>query len=44
MLQITESAEQKIASLIEQNDQPIAGLRVAAQARSRAGPGRCLLP
>jgi len=34
MLQITESAEQKIASLIEQNDQPIAGLRVAAQARS----------
>lgn len=34
MLQITESAEQKIATLIEQNDQPIAGLRVAAQARS----------
>lgn len=34
MLQITESAEKKIAALIEQNDQPIAGLRVGAQARS----------
>ena len=34
MLQITETAEKKIASLIEENDQPIAGLRVSARAKS----------
>ena len=34
MLKITEPAEEKIASLIAANDQAIAGLRVAAQAKS----------
>jgi Fe/S biogenesis protein NfuA len=34
MLRITESAEAKIAALIAENDQPVAGLRVGARARS----------
>jgi Fe/S biogenesis protein NfuA len=34
MLRITESAEAKIAALIAENEQPVAGLRVGARARS----------
>ena len=34
MLQFSERAQTKIAELIAQNDQPIAGLRVGAQVRS----------
>lgn len=34
MLKITEAAEQKIAALIGESDQPVKGLRVGARARS----------